>query len=78
MAFVEGDQPGIAFSISRRVGGAVIRNRLRRRLRALAAGALAAGRLRAGAWLVIAAPGAGETPFAQLAEWWDACVSALT
>jgi ribonuclease P protein component len=45
----------VAYAVSRRVGGAVTRNRVRRRLRAAAA---AAGPLRPGAYLVSADPAA--------------------
>ena len=51
--------PRVAFAIGRRVGGAVVRNRLRRRLRA----ALGAGGLPAGDYLV------GATPAAAAATW---------
>ena len=74
VAFVDSPPPPrVAFSISRKVGGAVRRNRLRRRLRALARHT----DLRSGAWLVSASPGAAEAPFPELAGWWDAAVEAL-
>ena len=46
--------PRVAYAVGRRVGGAVARNRLRRRLRAVVAAA--APRLAPGAYLVSAGP----------------------
>jgi ribonuclease P protein component len=63
----------VAFAIGRRVGGAVVRNRLRRRLRELAR----ASSLPGGAWLVSAAPGAATASFAELSSWWAAAVKEL-
>jgi len=65
--------PRVAFAVGRRVGGAVVRNRLRRRLRELARRSA----LPSGVWLVSGAPGAGEAAFADLARWWDAAVGDL-
>ncbi len=56
--------PLVGYSIGRRHGGAVERNRLRRRLRA--AVRAFGPELPAGAYLVRAAPGAGELPFEEL------------
>ena len=57
----------VAYAIGRRVGGAVVRNRLRRRLRAvLAEEAAAGGRLRPGDYLVAIAPEAADLPFSEL------------
>jgi ribonuclease P protein component len=58
--------PAVAFSISRAVGPAVQRNRLRRRLRALLRAATAAGDVPAGSLLIGARPGAAELTFDQL------------
>ena len=58
----------VAFAISRRVGGAVIRNRLRRRLRAII-GELqrsADDPLPPGSYLFLAEPGLGQVPYAEL------------
>ena len=56
--------PLVGYSIGRRHGGAVERNRLRRRLRA--AVRASGPELAAGAYLVRAAPGAGELGFEEL------------
>jgi ribonuclease P protein component len=52
------DRPCVAFAISRRVGPAVVRNRLRRRLRDELAGLARDRRLAPGAYLVGLAPAA--------------------
>jgi ribonuclease P protein component len=59
--------PRVAFAISRRTGSAVVRNRIRRRLRAAVAlheAELAAG----GAYLLTAERRAMSMPFSELAE----------
>ncbi len=54
------------FTISRKVGGAVVRNKIRRRLRALVA-ALGPGVAHAGCdYVIIARPAAAERSYAQL------------
>ena len=65
--------PRVAFAVGRRVGGAVARNRVRRRLRSLAR----ASTLPAGAWLVGAGPGAGLMSYAELSAHWSAAVEHL-
>jgi ribonuclease P protein component len=57
VSFVQGnpsEPPRVAYAIGRKVGGAVVRNRLRRRLRAVV-GSLGS-QLRPGAYLIAAAP----------------------
>jgi ribonuclease P protein component len=54
--------PRVAFAIGRKVGGAVVRNRIRRRLRA----ALATTELPAGDYLIGAAPAAAEATWDEL------------
>ena len=66
--------PRVAYAVGRRVGGAVARNRVRRRLRALARGSPPPG----GAWLVAAAPGTASASFADLSAWWASAVEALS
>lgn len=61
--------PRVAYSVGRRVGPAVVRNRVRRRLRAIVAeaarpaGSLAPG---PGAYLISVRPEAAELPFEAL------------
>jgi len=65
--------PRVAFAVGRRVGGAVERNRVRRRLRAVARDAALPG----GAWLVGAGPGAATASHAELSSWFGAAAAAL-
>lgn len=58
----EGDPPRVAFAVGRRVGGAVVRNRVRRQLRAH----LMSLPLLAGTYLVSAAPAAANSSFETL------------
>jgi len=58
------EPPRVAFSISRKVGSAVERNRLRRRLRAILRDL--APPLRPGAYLIGVAPPATQLPFGEL------------
>ncbi len=55
--------PRVAYAIGRSVGGAVERNRLRRRLRAI----VRDGDLAPGSYLLSAAPAAARLPFDELA-----------
>jgi len=68
MTFVPGDPtlpPRVAYAVGRRVGPAVVRNRVRRRLRA-AARAHRAELRPGGAYLFGAAPGAATVSFAEI------------
>jgi ribonuclease P protein component len=59
----------VAFAVGRGVGGAVVRNRVRRRLRSAIAELDAEGDgLAGGAYLVAASPDAAATPYAQLRD----------
>jgi len=60
----EGAPPRVAYAIGRSVGGAVVRNRLKRRLRAVM-GELA-GSIPAGAWLVGAGAAAVDMTYDEL------------
>lgn len=77
MAWLPGDAgqpPRVAFAVGRRVGGAVVRNRIRRRLRSLARDT----GLPAGAYLVAVAPGAADLPYAELGSALAAAVAEVT
>jgi len=71
--------PRVAFAIGRSVGSAVVRNRLRRRLRELlrAASNGDTPRLACGALLVGARPGAAERSFGELGAEVDAMLTQL-
>jgi ribonuclease P protein component len=58
----------VAFAVPRAVGGAVVRNRIRRRLRAMSAELAASGDLAPGLYLVGARPGAEGLPGAELRD----------
>ncbi|MGI9602161.1 MAG: ribonuclease P protein component [Acidimicrobiales bacterium] len=60
----------VGYAISRRVGNAVVRNRLRRRLRAIVAGYHrgADGPIEPGAYLFIAKPGAAQYTYDDLGK----------
>lgn len=58
------EPPKVAYAVGRRVGGAVVRNRVRRRLRMLIREQ--AQSLRPGAYLVGVAPGADQLSFSEL------------
>ena len=67
VTFVSGppdEPPRVAYAVGRRIGGAVVRNRLRRRLRAIVAEM--ATTLRSGAYLITAAPPAVDMTFGEL------------
>lgn len=61
-----GDQPAVAFAVPRRVGGAVVRNRVRRRLREAARDLDHGGGLPARAYLVVVHPPAVDASYQQL------------
>ena len=56
-------QPRVAYAVGRKVGNAVVRNRVRRRLRAAVA---ETAEIRPGAYLVAAAPAAARLSFDEL------------
>lgn len=61
-----GDDVRVAYSVGKRVGGAVVRNTWRRRLRAIAAEV--AGDLRPGAYLIALAPEVERLTFPELRD----------
>lgn len=62
----EGELVRVAYSVSRRVGGAVVRNTWRRRLRAIAAGL--SDELRPGSYLIALAPEVTQLTFHELKD----------
>jgi ribonuclease P protein component len=60
------DRVHVAYSVGKTVGGAVVRNRVRRRLRSLVADLDRGGELRPGLYLVGVTPAAVEQTFATL------------
>lgn len=69
--------PRVAFAISRRVGPAVVRNKVRRRLRAVAAEMASAGTLAPGDYLVAASPAAADASFVMLRDGMTTACAAL-
>jgi ribonuclease P protein component len=65
-----GTPPRVAYAVGRRSGGAVARNRIRRRLRAVLAQLAGSSDspLRPGAYLVGASSAAADLPFSQLRD----------
>jgi ribonuclease P protein component len=73
------DPPRIAFAVPRKVGTAVVRNRLRRQVRAhLTIAAAAHAPLEPGAYLVALRPGAGDLGRDRLLGELDRCLDRLT
>ncbi len=65
--------PRVAFAVGRKVGPAVVRNRLRRRLRVLWRQAMPAD----GDYLILVAPAAAALSFAQLQDHLEAAMARL-
>ena len=61
-----GDLPRVAYAVGRRAGGAVVRNRIRRRLRAIVREAGLAGALVPGNYLIGAGAPAATLPYREL------------
>lgn len=70
--------PQVAFAIGRRAGGAVVRNRLRRRLRAGLRELHAAGGLPGGAYLLGAGPALTRKPWSELVSELSSVVAEVT
>ena len=69
------DAPGIGFTVSKKVGNAVTRNRMKRRFRALARAALAARGIAGADHVMIGRPGGNDIPFAELGEHLDSALA---
>jgi ribonuclease P protein component len=73
----DADLVRVAYAVPRAVGTAVVRNRVRRRLRAMTAELEAAGDLAPGLYLIGAGPGAEAAPAAELRTHLVRALSAL-
>jgi ribonuclease P protein component len=72
-----GAPPREAFAVGRKVGSAVERNVLRRRLRGLFRELASSGVTRAGAYLVVVRPGAAGSTSTQLRTWLERCLAGI-
>jgi len=68
------DEPGIGFTVNKKVGNAVIRNRMKRRLRALARTALPESGIAGADHVLIGRPGGNDIAFAELGEHLDSAL----
>ena len=70
--------PLVAFAVGKATGGAVVRNRVRRRLRAALRELLVAGRLPSGTYLLGATAVVAETPWSELLSSLSATIDEVT
>lgn len=68
------DVPGIGYTVSKKVGNAVTRNRMKRRFRELARAALPESGIAGADHVLIGRPGANEMGFAELGEHLDSAL----
>ncbi len=68
------DVPGVGFTVSKKVGNAVTRNRMKRRLRALARAALPESGITGADHVLIGRPGGNDIAFAELGEHLDSAL----
>jgi ribonuclease P protein component len=68
------DSPGIGFTVSKKVGNAVTRNRMKRRFRELARAALPESGIAGADHVLIGRPGGNEIAFAELGEHLDSAL----
>lgn len=68
------DVPGIGYTVSKKVGNAVTRNRMKRRFRELARAALPESGIAGADHVLIGRPGANEMEFAELSEHLDSAL----
>ncbi|MBY4637602.1 ribonuclease P protein component [Sphingopyxis sp. XHP0097] len=69
------DTPGVGFTVSKKVGNAVTRNRMKRRLRALARAAIPDRGIGGADHVLIGRPGGNDIVFAELAEQLDSALA---
>ena len=74
----EAEPPQAAFAVGRTAGGAVARNRVRRRLRAALRELQAAGRLPSGSYLLGGTVALAELPWTELVELLGAAIDEAT
>jgi ribonuclease P protein component len=65
------DSPGVGFTVSKKVGNAVVRNRMKRRFRELARAALPLRGIAGADHVMIGRPSGNELSFAEVAEQLD-------
>ncbi len=68
------DEPGIGFTVSKKVGNAVTRNRMKRRFRELARAALPESGITGADHVLIGRPGGNDIAFAELGEHLDSAL----
>lgn len=68
------DVPGIGFTVSKKVGNAVTRNRMKRRLRAIARAMLPESGIAGADHVLIGRPGGNDIAFAELGEHLDSAL----
>ena len=68
------DVPGIGYTVSKKVGGAVTRNRMKRRFRELARRALPESGIAGADHVLIGRPGGNDIAFAELGEHLDSAL----
>ena len=68
------DEPGIGFTVSKKVGNAVARNRMKRRFRELARAALPESGIAGADHVLIGRPGGNDIVFAELGEHLDSAL----
>lgn len=68
------DTRGIGYTVSKKVGNAVTRNRMKRRLRALCRAALPESGIAGADHVLIGRPGGNDIVFAELAEQLDSAL----